>query len=246
MMSGNGLYGQAPAYAGGGMVPASNFGMGGSGGSGMSSMDKFGMGAGIGGAASGLMGLLGGHGPNPYDKASQYMNQIPETLKPYFQPYIERGQRSGNMLEDQYKGLLSDPGAMYNKMGQGYQQSPGFQWQLGQGMNAAENAAAAGGMAGSPQHQQQAATMATGLANQDYNNYMQNVLGMYGQGMQGAQGMNQMGYGASSELGNSMANHLMNQGNMAYANQAAQNQQKTSDWGSLFGGLGSLAAFAFM
>jgi hypothetical protein len=228
---------------------------------------NFGLAAGAGGIGAGIAGLLGG-GDNPYDAASKYYDQIPGTMQRYFNPYISAGQGAmgqlqgqyGNLLgnysgvQGQYNQLMNDPNGFLSKIGAGYQKSPGFDWQMNQGMNAANNAAASGGMAGSPQHQQQAATMATGLANQDYYNYLNHALGLYntglqgnaglyGAGLQGLQGMNQMGYNASNELAGGLSNSYMNQGNLAYSGQAAQNQAQGSQWGDIFGGLASIAAF---
>lgn len=203
-------------------------------------VQRFGTIAGLGGLASGLMG---GGGDNPYDAARSSYDKIPGTISPYYNPYIQAGQGALGQLQGQYGSLLNDPSAFYNKMASGYSQSPGFQWQLGQGMNAANNAAAAGGMLGSPQHQQQAATMAEGLANQDFMNYLRSTMGMYGMGLEGMQGLNTMGYGASNELAQSLANALMSQGNLSFAGTAAQNQQRGQSMGDIFGGLATLAAF---
>lgn len=160
---------------------------------------------------------------NPADSAMGYMNQIPSTITPYYQPYVDAGQQSLNTLMGQYNTLLSNPSSVMNSVGSGFQQSPGHQYQLNQGMNAANSAASAGGMLGTPYHQQQAASTAEGLANQDYYNYVDHGLGLYNQGLSGMSGINQMGYGASNELASSLAASLMNQGNMAYAGQANQN-----------------------
>lgn len=228
---------------------------------------NFGIASGLGGVGAGLFDMFGSQ-DNPYDAAKGSYDQIPGMMKQYMNPYVQAGQGAmgqlqnqyGNLmgglsgLQGQYNSLMNDPSAMYNKLAGGYHQSPGFQWQMGQGMNAANNAAAAGGMAGSPQHQQQAASMAEGLANQDFQNYMGKTLGMFGmglegnqglynQGLQGMQGINQMGYGASNELSQSLANALMSQGNMAFSGQAAQNQSQGQGMGNMFSGLASLAAF---
>lgn len=226
-----------------------------------------GMMAGFGGLGAGLMGLMGG-GSNPYKGASKLMGQIPGATKPYYQPYMNAGANALNQmndqyshllanrspLQDQYSQLMNDPSAMYNKIAGGYQQSPGFEWEMGQGMNAANNAAAAGGMAGSPEHQQQAATMATGLANKDFNNYMGKAMGLYGQGLEGSQGMynqglqgyeglNKMGYGANDQMASIIADMLSQQSKFKMAGQLGQNQSQGQTWGNIFGGLGSLAAF---
>lgn len=259
----------------------------------MDDLSKFGITAGLGGIGSALGGLFGGGG-DPYDAASKYYNQIPGMLQGQLNPWIQQGQRMGNQLEgqygqligglpglqqqygqmagmgqqvmNQYGQLMNDPNSVMNKIGSQYQQSPGFQFQMNQGMNAANNAAASGGMAGSPQHQQQAATMAEGLANQDYWNYMNKGLGLYGQGLQGGanifgtglagqqglynqglagmQGMYGTGFQGANALAGGLANTMMNQGNLAFSGQAAQNQNQGQMWGNLIGGIGALAAFS--
>ena len=209
-------------------------------------IQKFGTLAGLGGLASGLGGIFGGGGKNPYDQASEHYNKIPDTIKPYFEPYIKQGQQAGQQSNNQFNQLATNPGQRLNEIGANYQQSPGYGWQLNQGMNAANNAAASGGMLGSPQHQQQASTMAQGIANQDYYNFLYRSLGLYGTGLQGLEGQNQFGGQASQNLGGLLGSNLMNQGNMAVSGQASQNQSQGANWGNLFGGLGSLALFALL
>ncbi|MFA6080761.1 MAG: hypothetical protein WC753_04795 [Candidatus Gracilibacteria bacterium] len=204
--------------------------------------NKFGKAMGWGMLGGGLGSLFGG-GDNPYDAGKSYYNKIPDTIKPYFDPYISAGKDAMGQVQGQYGNLINDPNAMYNKLGSGYQQSPGYQWQVGQGMNAVNNAAAAGGMLGTPQHQQNAAQMTQGIANQDFNNYLGHMLGLYGSGLSGMSGINQMGYNASTGLAGLLGSNLMNQGNMAISSQAAQNQSQGSQFGNIIGGLGTLAAF---
>lgn len=228
---------------------------------------NFGIASGAGGVGAGLMGMFM-DSDSPYDAAAEHYNKIPGTISPYFNPYIQAGHGAmdqlqgqyGNLmgnrapLQGQYNQLMNDPNGVMNRIGGGFQQSPGFNFQMKQAMNAANNAAAAGGMVGSPQHQQQSAEMASGIANQDYYNYLNHALGlygsglsgsqgMYGAGLQGLQGMNQIGYNASDQLAGGLASSLMNQGNLAYSGQAAQNQAQGQQMGDIFGGLATLAAF---
>lgn len=210
------------------------------------SLQQNGMSAGLGSLGAGLGSLFGGHGQDPYKAASGIYGQIPGQVSPYFAPYQQAGQDALSKLREQFMGITNDPNAAYNKLAAGYKQSPGYQWQLGQGMNAANNAAAAGGMAGSPQHQQQASTMAEGLANQDFNNYLSQNLGIYNSGLQGLQGLNQQGFGANDQMARIMADLMSQQGQMKFAGQAAQNQSQGSQWGNIFGGLASVLPFLFM
>lgn len=165
-----------------------------------------------------------GEKDNPEDAASKYLDQIPGTAKPYYDPFIKQGAQAGGVLKDQYGNLINDPGGKLSKIGAGYTQSPGYQWNLNQALNAGTNAAAAGGMAGSPMHQQQAMETASGYASKDFNDYMKNALGLYGQGLEGEQGFQKQGFGASTSLADLLANALQNKGTLAYEGQAAKNK----------------------
>lgn len=200
---------------------------------------------------------------NPAQAAQQYVGQIPGAVQPYYQPYVNAGQQSlhalggqysnllGNygQLQGQYNQLISDPQGVMGHIASGYQESPGYQFQVGQSENAEANRADAGGYAGTPEDQQQGAYVANQLANQDFYNYLNHALGLYkgglqgsqglyNQGLSGIQGLNSMGYGASSDLASTLAQTLMTQGNLAYAGTANQNQHR----GGLIGDTLGLAA----
>jgi hypothetical protein len=196
-----------------------------------------GMAGGLGAAG---LGMLMDDYKNPAEEAMPYFNQIPGQLDKYLSPYINAGNRALPGLEGQYGKLLNDPGGMLNKIGQGYQQSPGFQFALQQALQGARHAAAAGGMAGSPQHEQQSMGIATNLANQDYNSWIQNALGMYGHGLGGEENIYNVGARAGMGMGEDMASMLANQAKLAYEGQNAENQHQSGGIGSLLGGIGSL------
>jgi len=180
---------------------------------------------------------FGGGGRNPAEAAMPYINQIPGATNQYMQPYFQAGTGSLPILQEQYKNLLGDPGALMNKIGSSYQQSPGYKFALEQALAAGEHVANAGGMGGTPQHQFQAQQTATGLANQDYYNYLQNALGLYGQGLSGQQGMAGMGMQAGGSMADYIANTLSQQANFAFRGQ----QEKNSMNNSTLGGLGRIA-----
>jgi len=226
----------APNYMGGGMVPRSNYGKG-------SNSGGFNPGMAIGGGLIG--GVLGNmfddDWENPADSAKPYMDQIPGQLNQYLDPYIQAGQRALPGLENQYGQLMNDPSGRLNQIGAGYHQSPGFQFALQQALQGSGHAAAAGGMAGSPQHEQQNMGIATGLANQDYNQWMQNALGLYGTGLQGQQGIYNTGARTGMAMGEDMASYLANQAKLAYEGQNAENQHEGGGLGSLLGAAGTIA-----
>lgn len=161
--------------------------------------------------------------PNPADQAMPYLNKIPETIKPYYEPYSQRGQRLGGQLEGQYGNLASNPGDFYNQIAGGYKESPGFQTRLKYGQNAANHAAAAGGMGGSPQHMLQSAMTAQNLSHQDFEDYLSHVLGLHKMGMEGQQGLQDQGYQAGNEYATALGSNLGNQGGLAYQGQSNQN-----------------------
>ena len=190
-----------------------------------------------------LSNMFGGGYKNPADSAMPYLNQIPGQTQQYNQPWFDAGKNAIPGLQDQYDQLLKDPGGKMNDIGKSFQQSPGFKFAMDQAMQGGNHAAAAGGMAGSPQHEQQNMQMATDMGNQEYNNWMQNALGMYGAGLSGEQGMSQQGQQAGQSMADMIAQTLAQQANLSYAGQQNKNQQNSSMWGNIGKGIGALSAF---
>lgn len=191
---------------------------------------------GIMSAAGGAMSLFGKK-KNPMNEANQYLNQIPGQAQPYYQPYIDAGKNALNTVQGEYGKLINDPGAMYNKFGEGFKESPGYQFKLKQALDAQGNASARGGMLGTPQDQYQASEVAHGMADQDFNDYMSQIFGMYGKGLEGEQGIENQGYGASTDYANMLSNILGQKGKMAYEGANAANQANAQGWSNIFGGI---------
>lgn len=176
---------------------------------------------------------------DPSKNAMSYLDQIPDQLKQYLMPYINAGSKATSQLPDIYGNML-DPNALMGKIGAGYSASPGYEWQLGQGTQAINNAASAGGMVGTPQHQQQEAQMAEGLANQDYYNYLGKALGLYGQGAEGMAGLSGQGFKGAGELGEGISQYLTNASNIKYAGDMGENIHNQANQGAFWGFLSSL------
>jgi len=202
-----------------------------------------GMGGGLGAAAGGASSLFGKGQPNPADVANQYLQGIPGMAKPYYEPYQQAGSGALTDLQNRYKGLMS--GDVQGQLGQGYQQSPGYQRALQEALTAGTNAAAAGGMLGSPLHQEQNMKLAGDIASKDYGDYMNRQMGLYGLGLGGEEGINKMGYDSNTGMADLLANIQAMQAQYGYAGQAGQNQAKSKGWGDLIGGLG-MAAGSFL
>lgn len=195
--------------------------------------------------AGGLFNMFGGGWQNPADAAMPEIDKIPGMISPYYNPYIDAGRSTLPQLESQYGRLTSNPGQFINDVGASYQKSPGFDFSVQQAEQAAKNAAASGGMAGSPQHEQQVAGMVTNLANQDYHDWLSNALGMYNRGLGGMEGMNSMGYNASNEMAQNLANALLTKANLKYQGENAQNQNTGGSTGSALGGIAKIASAFF-
>lgn len=196
----------------------------------------------LGGVMSGISGLFGnrGHYKNPSNAASQYYDQIPGTMTPYFDPYIQQGLRAMPQLEGQYGQMMNNPNELFRKLSQGYQQSPGYEWRRNEAMRGVNNAAAAGGRLGSMEEQQNMADITGHLADQDFETYLSHILGLYGGGISGMQGMSDTGYKASSSLAESLAQALMMQAENSYRGQSNENENNRRKGNSLWGSLGTI------
>lgn len=184
-----------------------------------------------------------GKNKNPANEANRYMSQIPGAMQPYYQPFIDQGKGAGDKLSAQYDQMTQDPGAFMANLGKGYKESPGYQFKLQQAMNAGNNAASAGGMLGTPASQQQNMQMGNDIASQDYNDYMQNLMGAFGMGQQGQQKFQEQGYGASTGYGENLGNVLGSQGQLAYNAAAGDNQRRGNNWANLFKTAGTFAPY---
>ncbi len=173
-------------------------------------------------------------GKNPANSAMPYLNQIPGQTSKYFDPYINAGKEALPQLQGQYDQLLNNPGGKLNDIGQNFQQSPGFKFALDQALQGAGHAAAAGGMAGSPQHEQQNMGLATDIANQDFYNWLSGATGLYDQGLQGEQGLASGGLQAGTSMADMIAQTLAQQANLQFQGQRQKNQNKNDLWGNAF------------
>lgn len=181
-----------------------------------------------------LSGLFGG-GKNPADAGMPYLDQIPGATQPYYQPYIDQGRQAGKNLTGQYDQMTQNPGEFYNNLGKGYKESPGYQFKLQQALQSANNASAAGGMAGSAQHQQFATQIGNDVANQDYQEYINHMMNIFGQGQQGQQKFQEQGFNASQGYGNIVGDTLGRKAQLGYEGQASRNANQSGLFGNIAG-----------
>lgn len=205
-------------------------------------MGKYLPGIAAGGSVGGLLGGIFGNQDfeNPADAAMPYLNELMQKLPQYFSPYINQGQSMYPSLNNQYGRMVNDPTSVQDEIGSHFKASPGYQYQVGEATNAANSAAAAGGMLGSPKEQQELAGKVQGMASQDYNNYENRGMGTYERGLQGQQGIYNTGAQMSASLAQMIEQALASQAQNAYAGAANKNQNQSgtdSGIGAILGGI---------
>lgn len=184
-----------------------------------------------------------GFGPSYQDPAAAGragLDKIPGTMKPYFDPYIDRGREAGDTLHQQYGDMTNNPGEFYSNLGKGYTQSPGYKNKMEAAMTAGTNAAASGGMLGTPQDEEARGNMAGDVANQDYQAYMDHMMQVFGQGQKGQQSEEAQGYGASTQLGEDLGGVEGRKAQLDYEGVAGKNKfnaQRKKDMMEALGGL---------
>ena len=178
--------------------------------------------------------LFGG-GDDPSKEFAKAMEGYEEMLLGYYQPFMDQTFSQLPTLEQQYSMLLTNPNAIYDMLAMDFEASPGYEYQYNSAMNAQNQAAAAGGQLGGSQHQSYAAQEANALASQDFDKYMQSMMGLYGQGLSGTESLHQMnyktGYSASSDMARYMAELMQAEAAIA----AQQAQADSNFWGQAIG-----------
>lgn len=188
----------------------------------------------LGAATSGIGSILSGRSNK---QAQRTLQRTGQQLQQTYQPYIDYGQQAMPTLQEQYSKLLNNPQDIWNQLGEGYEQSPGYKLMMEEGLNGINNARAAGGSLGTNAHQFDSAELLSGLAGKDYYNYMEHLLGLYGTGLEGTQNQFNVGANAAQSLG----------GNLAGLNNSKAQLQYTGgqNTGQALGGLGGSLMSAF-
>lgn len=185
----------------------------------------------------------GGHYVNPADKAMPYLDLIPGKAQQYLGPYQQAGRRSLDILQPQYESLISDPNALIERLMEGYRPSSQYNLAKDEISRSMDAAAAAGGELGTVPTQYERGRAVGDLASRDMDNFLSRALGVYGMGMSGESGLNQMGYMASKDLMDQIIANLQSQATLGYHGQEEQNQRNADMWNNLskmIGGISSL------
>jgi hypothetical protein len=158
--------------------------------------------------------------------AADQLNQLPDILRQYYNPYINAGNAEISPYQSTINNLMQNPTGFVNNIMQSYQPSQMYQNNMKSMQTASNNAAAAGGTLGTGEQVQQVQQNANNLSMADQSQYLQQILQPFYQGLSGASNIFGTGYNAS----NAMATDLTNN-NDALAQNAYQRGQNFDNAG---------------
>jgi len=189
----------------------------------------------------GILDKIFGGGKNPADAAMPYVNQISDTAKQNYNPYIDRGNQAYNKMQPNLDEMSTDPMAYYDKIFKGYEPSKSYQLQRDEMQRAAGNSAAAGGQRGSLGDITNQARLTDTLMGNDMQQWFKNVMGIQDKGMEGEGHLYDTGYDASKNLEGDEANALGEQGQLAFQGQREKNQRHSDLFSGLMSAFGAAA-----
>ncbi len=165
---------------------------------------------------------------DPQKEANKYLTQIPGVGAKYYNPYIEGGNRAGASLEGEYGKMTNDPTSFIDEIMKHYNLSKGATYardELGRGIGAT---AAAGGFAGTPEHQKEYGEMADKIMSGDMQQFLQNALGVYGTGLTGEQDVYNKGFTASGNMADLLGGNLSSQAGLGFQNASQNNASRAA------------------
>lgn len=192
------------------------------------------------------MGLFGGGNrySNPADDAMPYLDAIPGTVTPEYDPYIKLGQGAARMSAPVYAQRVNDPAAAQNNLMSGYKTSDSYNYNQKLLTDQQAGTAAAGGFTGTPYDVTQQANTTAGLLSNDEQEYYDNNLQLQNSGLNAGMHYFDTGYQASDTLANLLANNLAAQSGLAYQGAAYQNDMKAQQRNNLWSTTGTLGGAA--
>jgi len=200
--------------------------------------------AGIGGGIGGLIGsLFGDDGSDAFademEKAIREGRLTTDEANKLLDPFKKAGLGQLGFLQD-YINQSKDPGAVYNKLMSGYEESPLAKIQQEQSKDAALAGASASGMLGSTSMMNDIQNRAQQISSQDQGNYLQNLLGIRNQGAGMASNLYGQGLGAAGQQSSNLANFVRSM--MEARGGIGQARQMGAQSGNNFmSGIGSIA-----
>lgn len=178
------------------------------------------------------------------NSAMDYLRQIPGTVKPYLDPYVQGGREAYDKLNPQFSEMASDPAAFLEKIMQGYKPSRGYQLRRDEALRAAGNTAAAGGMRGSLGDIEGESRLADSLLGEDMQDWLKNVFGIESGGLSGLTHMFDTGFGASKDLSDILSNVLGSESSLKFQQDREKAQRNADFMKAITGGIGAIGGMA--
>lgn len=199
--------------------------------------------------------LGGGAGESPYtsNKAAfdQYGQEMDKAASRY-NPYFDRGNKAGEAAYNAYSRDVEDPNYMQDKISAGFEASPYQKMLLDQVTKRMNYNSANTGMIGSGAAQRALMEELTKNTGQFQNEYVQRGLGVYGQGLNGLNSLQDFGLKAGSqqddllqEAAGGRLKGSMSENETNDRNRASNAQRGSDQFGSLMGMAGTAAGIYF-
>ncbi len=190
-------------------------------------------------AALGQLGIAGYNafsGNRATKQANRDVGQIQGYGNEAYNPFINQGQAANQQLTPQYQQMAFNPAAQYNDIMGQYQPSAGYQHKQKLLQEASHNTAASGGYLGTEGDIARRNEMLSSLLGEDMQQFLANILGIQGQGMQGLQHQGDIGYHAAGSKADYLGSAAGQQGVFGLAGQGI-NQSNRNDAASILAGL---------
>jgi hypothetical protein len=187
-----------------------------------------------GGDASGAITQAANISAQASREAAGLEKQIYEEIRGDVAPWRTAGTGAVNYLS----GILNIPGSTPVDPTNALRATPGYNWAMGQGVDARERSAAArGGLLGTPE-QKSLTTFGQGLADQTYQNYLNNLFNVSGSGLTAAGMGATAGMNYANQAGQMTQNAANTTAQSILAAYNAQQMGKQSGYGALGSALG--------
>lgn len=183
-------------------------------------------------------------GKNPADSAMPYLDSLPGMEKQNYNPYIQRGETAYQGMQKPLEQMAQDPAGFLEMLMKQYEPSRGYQLKRDEGLRAAGNTAAAGGMRGSMSDIESESRLADSLLGEDMQQWLTNVFGLQGRGLEGEQHLYDTGFDATKNLTGDLSNIAGTQAGLAFQGQANKNQSRNDMLSGIVKALGGIAGFA--
>lgn len=172
------------------------------------------------------------HPGKGYDKAQEQLDKYYNQSQGYLNPYNQNGQQQYGTLSD-YINALKDPQALQDKWASGYKESEAAKQAEALAQEHGVNAASSLGLGGSNTALNAIQSGTSNIANEDKQNYLDNLMQKYLAGAGLAQGIYGQGANAAGQQSQNANQMGQNSAQMAYGKQNAG--------GNLFGNILGLA-----